>query len=336
MDLQAQLQHKLNTRTKPTGSLGQLEELALQIGLLQGSTSPVLSKPTLVIFAGDHGIAREGVSAYPSEVTARMVNNFVSGGAAASVLCRLHGMDLKVVDAGVDGDLGDIPGLLRAKVGYGTRNFAVEPAMSAAELDQCLACGASVSADLAADGCNVLALGEMGIGNTSAASLLMAEWAKVPLEECVGRGTGLDSEGLRRKIRVLGQAMSLHGPQGDPMELMQTYGGFEMAQMAGAMMEAGRRNMTLLIDGFIATAVFAWVLRIKPELKSRAVFSHVGEEQGHRLLLQILDARPLLDLRLRLGEGSGAVLAYPILRSAVALLNEMASFEEAGIPTSLL
>ncbi|WP_303785835.1 nicotinate-nucleotide--dimethylbenzimidazole phosphoribosyltransferase [Azovibrio restrictus] len=328
------LQQKIDRKTKPLGALGQLEVLALQAGLVQQSLEPALRQPHLLVFAGDHGAARAGLSAYPQEVTWQMVENFLAGGAAINVFCRANGLTLSVVDAGVAHDFAPRPGLIQAKVAPGTASFIEAPAMCREQLHAALARGAALARDLAARSCNVLGFGEMGIGNTASASLLAHALTGVALDDCVGRGTGLDDAGLERKRRLLIRAASRAGlPAGraDPLDALAEFGGFEIAMMAGAMLAGAEARMLLLIDGFIVSAAALVAARLHPALVDYCVFCHRSAEPGHQAVLDALGGRPLLDLNLRLGEGTGAALAYPLLQAAVAFLNEMASFESAGV-----
>jgi len=330
--LKAKLLHKINQKTKPLGALGVLEPLALQIGLIQNSLQPQLNKPTLLVFAGDHGVVESGVSPYPQAVTAQMVLNFLQGGAAINVFARLNNMQLRVVDAGVNHVFDEHPDLIHAKVGLGTRNFLLEPAMTREQCEQALAMGAQLAQNEIDSGCNVLGFGEMGIGNTSSASCLMSVLSNIPIEQCVGRGTGVDDAGLVKKTAILKQALAQHQfADGDAMQVLATFGGFEIAMMAGAMLGAAQQNAVLLIDGFIATSALLAAYHLQPNILHYCVFSHCSGEAGHRHLLAHLNARPLLDAGLRLGEGTGAALAYPMVQAAVNFLNEMASFESAGV-----
>ena len=325
------LQHKIDTKTKPHGSLGKLEALALQLGRIQNTLTPRLSKPSILVFAGDHGITEEGVSPYPQEVTEQMVLNFLHGGAAINVFCRQHSISLHVVDAGVKCDLPEHPDLIAAKIGRGTKNFLQQSAMSKTECEQAMRKGAELSRTIPHQDCNVIGFGEMGIGNTSSAAALMQRYTGVPLEECVGKGTGLDDAGLARKRVILQEALDMHVEIDEPQEVLATFGGFEIAMMVGAMLESAVLERILLIDGFIATSAFLAASRIVPEIIEYAVFTHQSDELGHSEMLKILQAKPLLSLGMRLGEGTGAAVAYPLLQSAVAFLNEMASFESAGV-----
>lgn len=334
-DLGAALQTLIDQKTKPLGALGALEPLARQLGLIQRTLRPVLRAPHVVVFAADHGIAAAGVSPYPAEVTHQMVRNFAAGGAAINVFCRLHGLGLTVVDAGVRGSFADLPpGVVRhEKIAEGTRNFLHTPAMTPDQLADALARGAAVVADLYGAGCNVLALGEMGIGNTSAAAVLLHLLAPAPLAACVGRGTGLDDAGLARKLAVLTAAVAAHPTldAADPLAVLATFGGFEVAQLVGAVRAAAARRMVVLVDGFITGAAVLVAARLDPAVLECCVFSHESAESGHRLLLATLGAHPLLRLGLRLGEGTGAALAWPLVQAAAAFLTEMASFESAGV-----
>jgi nicotinate-nucleotide--dimethylbenzimidazole phosphoribosyltransferase len=330
--LKVELLHKINQKTKPLGALGLLEPIALQIGLIQNMLMPQLTKPALLVFAGDHGVVESGVSPYPQAVTAQMVLNFLRGGAAINVFARQHNMQLRVVDAGVNHSFDSHPDLTDAKVGFGTRNFLLEPAMTLEQCGQALATGAELAQKEISVGCNVLGFGEMGIGNTSSASCLMSVLCNMPIEQCVGRGTGFDDAGLAKKTAILKQALAQHQlSDADVMQALATFGGFEIAMMAGAMLGAAQQNAVLLIDGFIATAALLVAYRLQPNILHYCIFTHCSGEAGHRQLLAYFDAKPLLDAGLRLGEGTGAALAYPLVQAAVNFLNEMASFESAGV-----
>ncbi|QDX82715.1 nicotinate-nucleotide--dimethylbenzimidazole phosphoribosyltransferase [Denitratisoma sp. DHT3] len=329
--LDAALQRKIDAKTKPPGALGRLEALALQLGRLQGSLSPRIRRPQLLVFAGDHGAARAGVSAYPQDVTWQMVENFLAGGAAINVFARQLGWELQVVDAGVAHDFGARPDLVDAKVAHGTANYLEAPAMSADQCATALARGAALARQAADRGGNLLACGEMGIGNTAAASLLTHFLAPAPLADCVGRGTGLDDLGLARKKELLATAASRHQGANDPLSILARFGGFEIAMMVGAMLAAAEARMLIVVDGFIVTAAALVAARLQPALTDYCVFAHRSGEPGHQLQLEALDARPLLDLGLRLGEGTGAALALPLIQAAANFLDQMASFESAGV-----
>ncbi len=323
------LQQRIDRKTKPLGALGQLESLALQIGLIQHQPDQLsLKQPILLVFAADHGIAVEGVSAYPADVTPQMVRNFLRGGAAINVFCRQHGIELRVIDAGVNDDFEAHPDLVDAKMGYGTASFLKEPAMRRETAEACLQRGAELAQQAYARGSNVIGFGEMGIGNTSSAAVITSVLGQLPLAACTGRGTGLDDQGYQRKLNTLTRAVQKQGTPSDPLDVLATYGGFEIAQMAGAMLQAASQRMIVLVDGFIAGAAFLVAYALHPEIRPYTVFCHESQEAGHRHLLTLLDAKPLLQLELRLGEGTGCALAYPLLVSAVNFYNEMASFDE--------
>jgi nicotinate-nucleotide--dimethylbenzimidazole phosphoribosyltransferase len=314
------------------GALGRLEELALQIGTIQNTLEPELINPHILVFAGDHGVARAGVSAYPQDVTWQMVMNFVAGGAAINVFCRQHGIRILAVDAGVNHDFPEnLEGLIHAKVKHGTNNFLDEPAMSIEEVHVCIEEGRELVHKIHAENCNIVGFGEMGIGNTSSASIITSLICKLPIQSCVGRGTGLDDEGVKRKTSLLQQAIEKHGALKDPLQILATYGGLEIAQMTGAMLQAAQHKMIILVDGFIATAAFLVASALEPVIMEYAIFCHQSDEQAHKLALSYLGAKPLLNMQMRLGEGTGAAIAYPIVQSSVNFLNEMASFESAGV-----
>ena len=330
--LSAAIQHKIDTKTKPLGALGQLEALAHRVALVQQTLTPRLRQPHVLVFAADHGIAQAGVSQYPPEVTHQMVRNFAAGGAAINVFCRQNGLGLTIVDAGVRGSFADLSAVRDEKIAEGTRNFAHAPAMTAAQCAEALRRGSSLADELHAAGSNVLGVGEMGIGNTSAAAVLMHRLTGRPLAACVGRGTGLDAAGLARKLDTLTRAVAAHPQVGtEPLAVLATFGGFEIAQMCGALLRAAEHRMLLLIDGFIASAALLVAARLAPAVLAYCVFSHESDEQGHRLLLVELGGKPLLRLGLRLGEGTGCALAYPLVQAAVGFLTAMASFESADV-----
>ncbi len=326
--LAARLQHLLDNKTKPVGSLGQIERLAQRIGLVLGSEAPVLQDPQLVVFAGDHGLAARGVSAYPSDVTWQMVENFLAGGAAVSVLARQNGIGLTVVDCGVRHDFAPRAGLVIHKVAPGTADALEGPAMSDAQCRAALTSGAALVQELPG---NALLLGEMGIGNTSAASLLMSRLTGLDIVDCTGAGTGLDADAVQRKIGILRQVLARHADATEPLAALAAFGGFEIATMVGAVLQAAAERRVIAVDGFIASSAVLVASALQPAVLQRCVFAHRSGERGHALMLAHLKAEPLLDLGLRLGEGSGAALAWPLLMSACAILREMASFEAAGV-----
>ncbi|SAK74683.1 nicotinate-nucleotide--dimethylbenzimidazole phosphoribosyltransferase [Caballeronia fortuita] len=329
--IENELRRVVDMKTKPPGSLGRLEAIALRMGLIQRTTKPRIERPAMIVFAGDHGIAKEGVSSYPQEVTAQMVANFLAGGAAINALSRSVGMTLEVVDAGVATPIPIDHGYERLSLGLGTRNFAHERAMSRETALEGIARGAARVRHHASLGTNVIGFGEMGIANTSAAACLMSRLCELPIDECVGRGTGLDDRGLAHKRDVLSKALALHRDDADAIDTLATFGGFEIAMMTGAYLAAACEGMTILVDGFIATSALLIASKITPDVLDYCVFAHASDEAGHRRMLAYFDAAPLLQLDLRLGEGTGAALALPILRAAVAFVDEMASFESAGV-----
>ena len=332
--IHAALQTKIDQKTKPLGSLGKVEAIALKLGLIQNTLSPTLQNPAIVIFAGDHGVAHAGVSAFPQAVTAQMVFNFLRGGAAINVFAKTSGMQLKIVNAGVAeviSDFANHPDFINAPIAQGTKNFASEPAMSAGQAQQALEAGAAIVRQLAAGDCNVIGFGEMGIANTSAAACIISRLANLPLEQCVGRGTGVDDAGLARKLAVLQSAMALHGASQSPLDVLAAFGGFEIAMMTGAYLEAAEQKMLIIVDGFITTSALLVASQITPSVLDYCAYSHLSHEAGHRAVLAHLKADPLLQLDLRLGEGTGAALAYPLVVAAAAFLNDMASFASAGV-----
>jgi nicotinate-nucleotide--dimethylbenzimidazole phosphoribosyltransferase len=320
----------VDRKTKPPGSLGRLEELAVDIATWQGSLTPAVDPVRLVIFAADHGITAEGVSAYPAEVTAQMMANFAGGGAAACVLARSAGVQVEVVDVGVAADLAGLPGIVHAKVRHGTRSFLHEPAMTEGELNLALEAGRAAARRAQEYGCRVMALGEMGIGNTTSAAALLGLLTGQEALRVVGRGTGVDDDTLLRKREVVRLALERHAGNDAPGALAAV-GGFEIAAMAGAMSAAATHGMLVLVDGFIATVAALAAVREDPSCRGAMIFAHRSAEHGHAVALDHLGARPLLDLGLRLGEGTGALLAVPLVRAAAAMLSEMATFESAGI-----
>ena len=324
------LTQAIDNKTKPLGSLGRLERLAKQIGLIQGTVQPQIAAPSMLVFAGDHGIVAEGVSAYPQDVTWQMVENFLAGGAAINVFARQNGCAIQVVDAGVNHVFGERAGLLDRKVASGTRNFAHEPAMSPEECTTALERGMVLVRDLPG---NVVGFGEMGIGNTTAAAALMHKLTGIALTQCVGAGTGLSTDGIRHKERVLQAAFDKHAQASAPLDVLATFGGFEIAMMTGAMLQAAALRKVLLIDGFIVTSALLVAARLQPAILDYCVFAHCSDEHGHRLMLEHLGAQPLLQLGLRLGEGTGGALALPLLHAAVNFLNEMATFASAQVST---
>ncbi len=334
--LKAQLQHKINHKTKPLGALGQLEDIALQIGLIQNTLSPQLSRPAIVVFAGDHAVANDGVSAYPSEVTYQMVLNFVRGGAGINVFTKQHNIHLEVVDAGVLGDFPqDLP-ITHAKIRKGTRNYRYEKAISAEEYATLTQKSHDIVQNLHQKGTNIIGFGEMGIGNTASASLIMHHICQISLRECVGAGTGLDNAGIEKKLQILQEATNFHNLDNknynqNPLEISQAFGGYEIAMMTEAMRKAYDLGMIILVDGFIASSALLVAQVLDKNILKNCIFCHVSHEIGHQKMLDFLHAKPILKLNMRLGEGTGIALAYPLIQSAVNFLNEMSSFQEAGV-----
>ena len=331
-EVKEELQNKIDHLAKPKKSLGRLEELALQVGLIQQSCSPTLTKPHNIIFAADHGITAENISVSPKDVTWQQCIHFLKGdGGGVNFLCRQHGFTLKVVDAGVDYDFPPDIGIIDMKVRKGTRNYAYEAAMTTDEMALCIERGAAIVRDVNATGCNVISFGEMGIGNTSSSSLWMTCMTNIPLLQCVGAGAGLNNEGIKHKYQVLKKALDNYHGDRSIEDVMRYFGGYEMVMAVGAMLQAAELKMIILVDGFIMTNCILAASRLYPEVLSYAIFGHCGDEAGHHLVLEALNARPLLNLEMRLGEGTGAICAYPILDSAIRMINEMSSFEKGGV-----
>ena len=331
-ELREALQQKIDSLNKPKGAMGRLEDLALQIGLIQGALSPTLAHPCHLLFGADHGIATENVSASPQEVTWQQMINFTHGGGGVNMFCRQHHIELFLIDVGVAHDLSSYPTILSRKIACGTKNFLHGLAMTAEQCEQALQTGADMVDICAQKGCNILSIGEMGIANTSAASLWMSIFTKIPLSDCIGAGSGLNEAGIAHKNKILMEALHHFYTQHLPATAALAYfGGFEMVAAVGAMLRAAEQKMVILIDGFIMTACLLAATHIHKNVRHYAIFTHCSEEKGHRLLLQHLRAHPLLSLGLRLGEGTGALCCYPIVESAVRMLNEMNNFDNAHI-----
>ncbi|HEX8016832.1 MAG TPA: nicotinate-nucleotide--dimethylbenzimidazole phosphoribosyltransferase [Flavobacterium sp.] len=326
-----QLQKKIDSKTKPVGALGTLETLAFQIGTVFKTLNPKINNPNIVVFAADHGIANHGVSAYPQDVTRQMVSNFMEGGAAINVFCKQNNIELSIVDAGVNYDFPTNTKLINAKIAKGTQSFLHAPAMSETELQLCFEKGKSVVETIAKTGSNCIGFGEMGIGNTSTASVLMSVLTGFPIEECVGKGTGVIDEKLIQKQNLLKKAVENYSGPAELMQQLAYFGGFEIIQMTSGMLTAFGNNMIILVDGFICSVAFLIASKINPDILQNAVFCHCSAEKAHQKLLNYLQVKPILNLDLRLGEGTGCAVAFPILKSAEAFLNEMASFESAGV-----
>lgn len=325
---------KIDNLNKPKGSLGLLEDIALQICLVQQTLSPELRKPTHLLFGGDHGIEREGVSISPRDITWQQMINFTHGGGGVNMFCRQHGFDLKIIDIGVDYDLSAFPQIIDRKIARGTQNFLQGPAMSWEEYDKAINVGKELTAQAADEGCNILCIGEMGIANTSPSSIWMSILGGLALDDCIGAGAGLNSDGVEHKRQILNKALYKFLSEKNSLDtenIIRYFGGFEMVGAIGAILAAAERKMLVLIDGFIisACALAAW--KLYPASKEYMIFGHCGDESGHRNLLNLMDAKPLLNLGLRLGEGTGALCAYPIVDSAVRMINQMNNFQNANI-----
>ena len=341
MRLSEAIEQKIDNLNKPKGSLGRLETLARQICLVQQTLSPTLSHPCHLLLGGDHGIEREGVSVSPREVTWQQMVNFTHGGGGVNMFCRQHGFKLHIVDMGVDYDLSSVAGIENHKIARGTANFLYEPAMTEQQYWQAIETGAMLVDDCAHEGCNIICIGEMGIANTSPSSIWMSLFGRIPLEECIGAGAGLNNEGIQRKRRILQEAVerylagcetsSFKNEQEKTRYAIRYFGGFEMVGAIGAMLRAAERQMLVMVDGFIMTACMLAVSRLYPSILDYAIFGHCGDESGHQRMLALMNAEPLLHLGLRLGEGTGALCAYPIIESAVRMINEMNNFDHANI-----
>ena len=333
--MQGAIQEKIDNLNKPKGSLGRLEELAMQVCLIQQTLEPSLAHPCHLLLGGDHGIEREGVSVSPREVTWQQMINFTRGGGGVNMFCRQHGFKLRIVDVGVDYDFSDVPGIIDRKIARGTKNFLYEPAMSEEEFDRAIQIGSDLVDDCVKEGCRVLCIGEMGIGNTSPSSIWMSLFGDIPLKDCIGAGAGLNNDGIRHKYEVLSKALARHQSSLSPLTShllpLRIFGGFEMIAAIGAMLRAAELHLIILIDGFIMTACALGAIRLYPASLDYMIFTHCGDEAGHKMMLDIVDAKPLLHFGLRLGEGTGALCAYPLVDSAVRMMNEMNNFEKAQI-----
>lgn len=329
--LAAELQEKIDDLTKPKGSLGRLEELAVQIGCIQQTLSPTITNPQNIIYGGDHGIAAEGISFSPPELTPQMVFNFIEGGAGINFFARQHNIGMKVVDSGINYDFENLQELIDLKIRKGTRNYLYEAAMTEEEFNLSIERGASVVEMCHREGTNIVSFGEMGIGNTSSSSMWMTCLTGIPLDKCVGAGSGFDSEGVKRKYSILKQALDNYSGDGLDLDYIRYFGGYEMVMAVGGMLKAAELKMVILIDGFIMTNCILAASRICPEVLEYAIFTHQGDEAGHKLILDYLGARPLINFGLRLGEGSGALCAYPLIESSVRMINEMSTWKKASV-----
>ena len=333
--LRGAIREKIDNLNKPKGSLGLLETLAEQICMIQQTLTPTLQHPCHLLFGGDHGIEREGVSVSPRDVTWQQMINFTHGGGGVNMFCRQHGFTLYIIDMGVDYDLTTYPDILNRKIARGTKNFLYEPAMSEAEFNQAIETGCELVDLCHQDGCNIICMGEMGIANTSPSSIWMHLFGNIPLDECIGAGAGLNTPGLQHKRIILRQAVDnfhkLRAQSGNKEEALPYFAGFEMAGAIGAMLRAAELKMTVMVDGFIMSACMLAASQIYPEVLHYAVFGHCGDESGHKRMLDLMHATPILHLGMRLGEGTGALCAYPIVESAVRMVNEMNNFANAHI-----
>ncbi len=326
---------KIDNLNKPKGSLGRLEELALQICLIEQTLHPTLHNPCHILFGADHGIEREGVSVSPREITWQQMINFTRGGGGVNMFCRQHGFKLRIIDVGVDYDLAMYPDIINRKIANGTANFLYEPAMSIEQYQQALNVGAEMADACFNDGSDIICIGEMGIANTSPSSIWMSLFGNIPLEECVGAGAGLDNEGIRHKYEVLNKAIENFKSSGldcsNTENIIRYFGGFEMVAAIGAMLRAAECHLVIMVDGFIMTACALAASRLYPDIVDYMIFGHSGDEGGHARMLGLLGAKPLLSLGLRLGEGTGALCSFPIIDSAVRMITEMNNFQNANI-----
>ena len=333
--LQGAIQEKIDNLNKPKGSLGRLEELAMQVSLIQQTLEPSLAHPCHLLLGGDHGIEREGVSVSPREVTWQQMINFTRGGGGVNMFCRQHGFKLRIVDVGVDYDFSDVPGIIDRKIARGTKNFLYEPAMNEKEFDKAIQVGSDLVDDCLKEGCRILCIGEMGIGNTSPSSIWMSLFGGIPLKDCIGAGAGLNNDGIRHKYEVLSKALARHQSYLSPLTShllpLRIFGGFEMIAAIGAMLRAAEQHLVILVDGFIMTACALGAIRLYPASQDYMIFTHCGDESGHKMMLDIVGAKPLLHFGLRLGEGTGALCAYPLVDSAIRMMNEMNTFDKAKI-----
>lgn len=328
--MKKKLQEKIDSRAKPVGSLGKLEDIALKVGMIQNSLTPELRNPAILLFAGDHGLVDAGVSVSPKETTYQMMLNFVHGGAGINVFTRQHGISLKIIDAGVDYDFPAEAGIIDAKIARGTKNMLNEAAMSLDLCKKALAQGRKMVQLEHKAGCNVIGFGEMGIGNSSSAALLLHKYAHIPLKDCVGAGAGLSHKGIEKKYNILKEVADKYSPS-TPLEILACFGGFEIAMICGAVLEAKDRGMLIIADGFITSSAFLAAYEMQANILENTIFSHHSDERGHKAMLDYLKGDPILNLGLRLGEGTGVAIAYPIIESALIFLNEMESFEGASV-----
>lgn len=330
-NVEKEVQLKIDNKAKPVGSLGMFEEIAKRIALMQGRLDPQLIKPTMLTVAADHGVVAEGVSANPAEITWQQVLNFLDGGGGIGLFCRQYGMDLLVVDAGVDYDFMPHPRLIDAKIRKGSRNLFVEPAMTVEECQQAMQNGRDIVRRLAEEGSTIIGFGEMGIGNTTPASALLSIYSDLSVRDCVGPGAGLDDEGMRHKAFVIEHALKKHGVSAEPVENLARFGGLEIATICGGMLEAAANRIAVISDGFITTSAMLVAKEIDSGVLDYTFFSHQSKEQGHVKMMNAMGAKAMLDLGFRLGEGTGAAVAFSLIKGAVAMLNEMTSFDDGGV-----
>ncbi|MGP1351436.1 MAG: nicotinate-nucleotide--dimethylbenzimidazole phosphoribosyltransferase [Hoylesella marshii] len=333
--LREAIAQKIDNLNKPKGSLGRLESLAMQMAMIQQTLSPTLRHPCHLLLGGDHGIEREGVSLSPRDVTWQQMINFTRGGGGVNMFCRQHDFDLKIVDMGVDYDLSAYPTIIDRKIARGTDNFLYRPAMNESQFHQAIDTGAELVDECRRVGADIICIGEMGIANTSPSSIWMSMWGNIPLQECIGAGSGLNDEGIARKCAILQRAVDNFLAAGnnpdDPETVIRYFAGYEMAGAIGAMLRAAELKMAVMVDGFIMSACMLAASRLYPDVLRYAIFGHCGDEVGHRHMLALMDAQPLLSLNLRLGEGTGALCAFPIIDSAVRMINELNNFQNAQI-----
>ncbi len=332
LDIKQAIQDKIDNLNKPKGSLGTLEDLGMQICLIQQTLSPELSHPCHILFGGDHGIEKEGVSVSPRSVTWQQMINFTKGGGGVNMFCNQHGFELKIVDIGVDYNLSDSPKIINRKIANGTKNFLYEAAMTEEQFWNAIDIGAEMTDQCISEGCNIISIGEMGIANTSPSSIWMSIFGDIPLIECIGAGAGLSDEGIKHKYNILKTSIEKFDSNNhDIIDTIRYFGGFEMVGAIGSMLRAAEKHMIILVDGFIMSACMLAASKLYPEILRYAIFGHCGDELGHRKMLNMLNAKPLLSLGLRLGEGTGALCAYPIIQSSVNMVNEMNNFDNAHI-----
>jgi nicotinate-nucleotide--dimethylbenzimidazole phosphoribosyltransferase len=334
-ELALQAKEIWDQKVKPQLALGRLEELAINIVTIRGELYPQLTKPKVILYAADHGIYEQNVSSSPQEITYQQVENFANGGGAISLLCKKNGIDLEIVDVGVKHTFSNNLPILNRKIGWGTKDFLNEDAMTFLELGKALEIGKERVIEALKEGRTTLILGEMGIANTASASALMATLCHLPVEECTGRGAGLSDSALEHKIAIIKKALSKHDYPKEPLEALQKVGGFEIAAITGSMLEASKHSFVILVDGFITTVSALIASLIEPNVLKNTIFCHESDEKGHTALLKYLRAEPILKLAMRLGEGSGAAVCYPLIEQSLNLYLEMESFEKAEVTNSV-